>query len=595
MTVIAPISYRRKAWVVQPVPEVSVVEHLARTIRVAEPLARLLLVRGITDAGHAHTFLRPEFKNLYSPDLLPNMHAATERIVNAIRDGEQIVIFGDYDVDGITGSAMLWHVLNEAGAKVKIHIPHRVSEGYGLSTKAIEELVDAGAQLIISVDCGGTALEPVAAARARGVDIIVTDHHELGETLPDATVMVHPRMPGSAYPNGDLCGAGVAFKLAWALAQEISGGPKVRDVYRKMLVEFAALVGLGTIADVVPLLGENRILAKYGLAQLPRSGITGIQALIEAAGYSDRKIDGTAVGFGLAPRLNAAGRMDHADMAVELLTSADGQKAKEIAEYLEQQNRDRQSTERKMVEAAKKQIDQQLAAQGELPLVLVVHSEAHHAGVVGIVASRLVDQYHRPAFVLACDEETCHGSARGVPGFAIHEAIEHVRELLISGGGHAMAGGVKFKREYLDAFREGVNDYAAEVLTPDDLVPKLNIDTELTLREATPEFAGHLAMLEPFGRSNPMPKFLIGNVIISAPPRRVGATGAHLQLQLKQDSAAGRAIAFKCGDAEPYLPVGSAVDLVVEIKHDEYQGKPRAELMICDMARCDGTPMGKGE
>lgn len=591
MTVADPISFRQKSWVVQPAPEPASVESFAGALRVAEPLARLLMARGVTDPTAAHSFLHPEFKNLHAPELLPNMAAAAERLARAIQEKQQIVIFGDYDVDGITGTAMLWHLITAAGGNVKTYIPHRVEEGYGLSVKALEELADQGAQLIVSIDCGGTACEPVAAVRAKGVDIIVTDHHELGEVLPDATVMVHPRLAGSVYPNEHLCGAGVAFKLAWATAQLLSGGPKVSDTYKKMLVEFAALVGLGTIADVVPLVGENRILARYGLAQLPRSGLRGIQALIAAAGYGDRKIDGTAVGFGLAPRLNAAGRMDNADMAVELLTSADAAKATEIAEYLEQQNRDRQATERKMVEAAIKQIEQQLAAEGELPLVLVVHSEAHHAGVVGIVASRLVDKYHRPAFVLACDAAECHGSARSVEGFAIHEAIEHVRPLLISGGGHAMAGGVKFERKNLDAFRDGLNEYAAEVLSPDDLVPTLEIDTTISLKDANPDFAKHLTLLEPHGRGNPKPRFLISNVRISAPPRRVGSTGAHLQLMIKQDATTAKAIAFKAGEAERFLPVGADVDLVVEIKLDEYQGVPRAELMVCDIARCDGTPM----
>lgn len=591
MTIAEPISFRRKLWVVQPAAEAAATQQLSREIRISEPLARLLIGRGIGDPAMAHAFLRPEFKKLHSPELLPNMNVAAERLVRSIRDQEQIVLFGDYDVDGITGTAMLWHVISAAGGKVKTYIPHRVEEGYGLSVKAIEDLAADGAKLIVSIDCGGTACEAVAAGRAKGVDIIVTDHHELGETLPDATVMVHPRMTGSQYPNGDLCGAGVAFKLAWATAQLLSGGAKVSDVYRKLLVEFAALVGLGTIADVVPLVGENRILAKYGLAQLPRSGLTGIQALIAAAGYGERTIDGTAVGFGLAPRINAAGRMDHADMALELLTSADAAKAKEIAEYLEQQNRDRQATERKMVEAAIKQIEEQLAQEGELPLVLVVHSEAHHAGVVGIVASRLVDKYHRPAFVLACDAEECYGSARSVAGFAIHEAIEHVRALLISGGGHAMAGGVKFERKNLEAFREGVNEFAANVLSPDDLVAKLPVDTIITLREANVEFAKNLAMLEPHGRSNPKPKFLIQNLRISAPPRRVGSTGTHLQMMIKQGETTAKAIAFKAGDAERFLPVGAEIDLVVEIKLDSYQGVERAELLVCDMARCDGTAM----
>lgn len=595
MTVAEPISFRKKAWVMQPAPDAAAIQQLASAIRIPFPLAQILMTRGVSDAASAQAFLYPEFKKLHLPELLPHMREAAERLTRAIRQQEQIVLFGDYDVDGITGTSMLWHIITAAGGKVKTYIPHRVSEGYGLSVKAIEELADAGAQLIVSIDCGGTACEPVAAARARHVDIIITDHHELNDVLPDATVFVHPRLSGSHYPNEHLCGAGVAYKLAWATAQQLCNGEKIHTQYKNLLIEFAALVGLGTIADVVPLVGENRILARFGLAQLPRCGLTGIQALIAAAGYGDREIDGTVVGFGLAPRLNAAGRMDHADMAVELLTSADQSKAQEIAEYLEKQNRDRQVTERKMVEAAQKQIESQLAHEGDLPLVLVVHSEAHHAGVVGIVASRLVDKYNRPAFVLACDENECHGSARSIPNFSIHQAIEHVRHLLISGGGHAMAGGVKFERRHLDAFREGLNEYAANVLSPDDLIPRLEIDAEIKLGEVHSEFARLLAKLEPHGRGNPKPKFLISGVKISAPPKRVGSTGSHLQMLIRQDNVTARAIAFKAGDAEPYLPVGADVDLVAEIKLNEYQGVQRAEIYVCDIARCDGTPMETDE
>ncbi len=310
------------------------------------------------------------------------------------------------------------------------------------------------------------------------MDVVVSDHHEFGVELPAANAIVHPRLTETgrvaAYPNPDLCGAGVAFKLAWAVAQKICGAERVNDVYKQLLMDFTALAALGTVADVVPLTGENRIIVKYGLGQLLRTKIPGLRALIHAAGYgsgetggaAEKKLDCVAVGFTLAPRLNAAGRMGHAREAVELLTTASGERAEEIATYLETQNRQRQATERKMVDIATAQVRPETAEEAEsaevqavveLPHVIVVTHESFHAGVVGIVASRLVDAFHRPTFVLAKDEAGYHGSARSIPGFELHHAIEHVRDLLIAGGGHAMAGGVKLLHTNLDAFRERLN------------------------------------------------------------------------------------------------------------------------------------------
>ncbi len=362
-------------------------------------------------------------------------------------------------------------------------------------------------------------------------------------------------------------------------------------------------MALGTIADVVPLKGENRILVKYGLAQLTRTRFDGLKALIEAAGFTNagdensaRKIDCIAVGFSLAPRLNAAGRMGHAREAAELLTTATGERAGEIARWLESQNRERQSTEKRMVEIARRHID--AARENKSPenhdSVLLVADESFHAGVVGIVASRLVDCYHRPAFVLAIAGDECHGSARSIPAFALHQAIDHTRDLLISGGGHAMAGGVRLLRSNLAAFHERLNTFAASLLTPSDLTPRITADAPLTLADCDPNLAAHFAAmiesLAPFGSGNPRPRFTIENVRLAAPPRRVGATGAHLQLTISQPPHMQRCIAFRMGHREPELRSGALLNLLVEPHQSTWQGRTRLELHIIDFALRETSP-----
>ena len=608
-------SYRRKKWVVPPpAPQEDVaVEGFARALRMPPVIARLLINRGITDATAAAAFLDPRYRDLHPPHLLPNMDAAAIRIAAAVRAGEKITLYGDYDVDGITGTAMLWHTLKTAGANVESYIPHRVEEGYGLNTEAVESLINGGTQLLVTVDCGCSAVGPIVRAKERGVDVVVSDHHEFGADLPPAVAIVHPRAttagrpqeekPVSGYPNPDLCGAGVAFKLAWAVAQKLCGTEKVNEAYRNLLVEFSAMVALGTIADVVPLVGENRILVKYGLGQLARTRFEGLKALIHAAGYGDgkKKLDCMAVGFTLGPRLNAAGRMGHAREAIELLTTATGPRADEIANWLEAQNRDRQSTERRMAEIARQQVETRRSAaeEGAQELVLVAAHESFHAGVVGIVASRLVDLYHRPAFVLAKNQAAgeanaeCHGSARSIPGFELHQAIEHVRDLLISGGGHAMAGGVRLPLANLEPFRERLNAFARERLTEELLVPALPVDAILDLPDCNPHVIAMMEKLEPFGRGNPRPRFLVQNVQVSAPPRRVGATGAHLQLTISRPPHVQRCIAFKMGELEPQLPVGSQVNLIVEPRIDTWEGRHRVDLVVVDIARCNDEPFNE--
>ncbi len=578
------VGFKKKLWQL-PVTQPPTAEEilLCRELQCDQIIARLLVARSLNHVDLAREFLDPRLTRLHGPELLHGVTTAADIIARAIGERQRMVLFGDYDVDGITGTAMLWRMLKTAGADVRYYIPHRVEEGYGMSVPAVERIAADGCDLLISIDCGITALEPVARARSLGLKVIVSDHHAPGAALPEAQAIIHPLLGEPAYPNPHLCGAGVAFKLAWATANRLHGSPPLPTTYRNLLMEFLALVALATIADVVPLMGENRILVKHGLAQIQRSEFVGIQALIAAAGFEDRKIDGTAVGFFLAPRLNAAGRMDHAALAVELLTTPDQARAAEIARFLEKQNTQRQATERKIAESATAQVK----AMVDLPAGLVVWQQGWHAGVVGIVASRLVDAFHRPAFVLATDGQVAGGSARSIPGLDLHLAIEACRDLLISGGGHAAAGGVRLAHENLDLFRERFCAYVRQHMPANAFVPSMAVDGWMEPRQLTPELVEWLEKMAPFGHGNPRPRFALREARIQAPPRRVGAGGAHLQLQLNADGILSHAIGFRMGTLGESLYAGLMVDLVFEPKISEYQGRRRIEMHLLDAARSD--------
>ncbi|HUN80428.1 MAG TPA: single-stranded-DNA-specific exonuclease RecJ, partial [Phycisphaerae bacterium] len=422
---------------------------LAMALRVSPVVAQVILNRGITGVDHARKFLQPLASDMHPPEMLPGVTAAVERIAAAIQRGEKIALFGDYDVDGITGVAILWHCLRLAGADPTFFIPHRLEEGYGIKCDAIDSLAADGARLVISVDCGITAIEPAQAARARGVDLIITDHHapHVGANrlpvLPDALI-VHPTVGGDGYPNPHLSGAGVALKLAWGIAQRISGASRVSSAFREFLIDAMGLAALGTIADVVPLVGENRIIALHGLAGLARSKLPGVQALIESAGLRGKKLEGYDIGFKLAPRLNAIGRMGHARLAVEMLTRADYAEAMRIAQNLEKQNRARQALERRIATAAQEMvIREEQNRDGVRAIVLA--SEGWHAGVIGIVASRITEMFGRPTVMIALENGSGQGSARSIRNFHLSEVLHDCREHLLTFGGHAMAAGLKIQ------------------------------------------------------------------------------------------------------------------------------------------------------
>jgi single-stranded-DNA-specific exonuclease len=576
--------YRPKRWQIDS-PNAGAAE-LAGRLKVSPLIGQMLLNRGISGFEEAQAFLHPSLKTLAEPELLPGLTAAAQRLARAIRDGEKIVIYGDYDVDGITATSILWHAIKLLGGKADAYIPHRIDEGYGLNSEALGQIIDNGAKLIVTVDCGITALEPAAVARQRGVDLIITDHHQWhGDppVLPDCYAIVHPRLPGPgpAYPNPNLCGAGVALKLAWGIGQAALGASRVSESFREFLIEATALAALGTIADVVPLVGENRALAHFGLSGLQQSKLTGIRALIESAALTGKNLDTYDVGFLLAPRLNACGRLGHAALAVEMLTTAGETRAREIAIYLEAQNRARQTMERQIFDQALAQIESnRWAEDGHRALVLA--AEGWHAGVIGIVASRIVDRFCRPTVMIALGNGQGQGSARSIPGFHLARALESCAAHLVAYGGHEMAAGLKIEAAHLDDFRRAFCRVADALVTDEMLVPRLRVECVADLSQVTEGLIHDLQRLGPFGHGNRRPLLCIENATVAGPARRVGKTGDHLQLSVKQNRRTIRCIAFGAGDLIDRLAPDTAIRLAVEPSINEFNGRRNVELAVKD-------------
>jgi single-stranded-DNA-specific exonuclease len=585
--------HRAKRWKIET-PDAAAVEGLAGRLKVTQLVARILVNRHITSPDAASEFLSPKLLGLPDPDLLPGLGRAAARIAGAIAGKEPIVIYGDYDVDGITATSILWHAITLLGGIVKTYIPHRLDEGYGLNCEAIRQIIDEEARLIVTVDCGITAIEPAKIARERGVDLIITDHHEAHgnpPVLPECYAIVHPKVSlegrERAYPNQNLCGAGVAFKLAWGIGKAMTGGAKVSLAFREFLVEATALAALGTIADVVPLVGENRILAHFGLGGLKASRLTGIRALIESADLTGQNLTSYDVGFLLAPRLNACGRMGHAALAVEMLTTASSEKATEIATFLCSQNRTRQAMEREIFQQAVAQVEVN-GWDGEGHRGLVLGAEGWHAGVIGIVASRIVERFCRPTVMVALTNGTGQGSGRSVSGFHLANALEACGQYLLSYGGHEMAAGLKLETARLGEFREAFDAFARTNVSDEMLLPRITIDAVVELSQITEPVVRELERLAPFGQGNRRPILAVEDVTVAAQPRRVGKEGDHLQLTVRQGNATMKCIAFKCGHLFEQLKVETRVSLAVEPCVNEFNGRRNVELEVKDFRFGEG-------
>jgi len=563
-------------------------ERLAAAARISPVVAQLLLNREIAEPGAAQRFLASPLSGLHPPLTLPGVADAADRLARAIVEKRRICVYGDYDVDGVTGTAILLTLLNKLNAEVEFHTPLRLSEGYGLNAEKLRELARAGVSLVVSVDCGIASTVEAEVARDLGLELIITDHHEMkigldGPLLPAAATIVHPRLPGSAYPFGDLSGAGVALKLAWALAQRISSSEKVLPELREILLDAVGLAALGLVADVVPLRDENRIFVKHGLERIRARPSIGLRALLEGAGVkAEETITAEDVGFKLAPRLNAAGRLGCARLAIELLTTTAPGKAAELAQFLETQNAQRQALERRITQQAKEMVEQEFAADA----AVVVGASGWHAGVVGIVASRLVDHFGKPALVIAMQpgEAVATGSGRSIPGFALHTALHACDELLEGHGGHAAAAGFKVQTGRIDAFRNRFNAYAASHFPGGSPAPRLVLDAEVPLSALTFGLMKDLDKLEPYGAGNPRPKFLAAGLMVEA-PRLIGTGDVkkHLDFRVRQGDTVMRCVAWNMADRmEELLSAGGECCIAFTPKINEWRGNRKIELQVID-------------
>jgi single-stranded-DNA-specific exonuclease len=555
---------------------------LAAALGVHPVIARLLCLRGLGDVAEATRFLNPSIEHLNDPFKLADMTRAVERLERALAQRERIAIHGDYDVDGITSTVILRRALEMLGGDVVHFIPERLRDGYGLQTPAIERLHAERVSLVVSVDCGIRSTDAALRARELGVDLIVTDHHEPEGSLPPAYAVINPKRADCSYPDKHLAGVGVALKVVQALCDRAGKG--------KWLPAFVKIAAIGTLADVVPLVGENRVIARLGLASLSRGPHTiGLRSLLDASGLSGKTIDSYQVSFMLAPRVNAAGRMSTPDIATRLLLATDeamGEEARALAQQLNDENLRRQEEEADLVAQARKAIetDPSVGAHN----VLVVGGEGWHRGVIGIAASKLVDMFHKPAIVLSVDGETAHGSCRSIPDFDMLAALEHCSDVFIRFGGHKQAAGLTMEAARVPEFRARVNAYADDVLEPDQLRPRLRIDGPLNLRSISSELMRGLDSLGPFGMSNPRPVFHASGVEIVDGPRTL--KDRHLKMTFAQDGRRFRAIAWRAAERADFLTRNRAgVNLAFSLEKNEYQGETYFELNVCDVKGLDGS------
>jgi len=563
-------------------------ENIARMQRAAgipTVVAQLLVCRQITNPAHAREFLDAKLSALRDPEQLPGCSAAAARLHAALAERKRIIIHGDYDVDGMTGTALLWLCLRMLGGDVGYYIPHRIDEGYGLSCDTVRNLAAQRAQVVVTVDCGITAVEPARLAAELGVELIITDHHELGAELPAAAALVHPRLPGGGYPFDGLSGAGVAFKLAWAICQQSSGAKRVSPRMKDFLLQAVGLAALGTVADVVPLLDENRVLVKHGLESLAQRPTLGLAALLRLTKLdSKRRLDSDDVAFSLAPRLNAAGRLGQPQLAVELLVTDREDRATELAQYIDQLNASRQTLERSIQLAAGKLIKEQQESSD--PPALVLAERGWHAGIIGIVAGRLAEKHHRPVVLVAWDQlgiKPGVGSARSVPGFNLHAALAACSHHLVTHGGHAAAAGLKIEEQNIDAFRLEFCEHVAGELQDCATQPELRIDAEVPFSAFTLATVEQIDQLAPFGQGNSRPLLCTTEVTLMEPPRAIGGGNRHLALKLAQHGVAFRAVAFGGGEwLETLSAHQGPLDVAFHPVINEFRGRRNVELQVVD-------------
>lgn len=581
----------RKRWQVAPDP--GDFRHvLARTLNISDIAARLLAQRLQNHTiPAAEEFLAPNLRNLHRPWLLATMEKAATRIAAAIKDREKIVIYGDYDSDGVTASALLIRMFRSLNYPVTYYLPDRVDEGYGISENFVRTAARDGVKLVITVDCGVSNLMEVSALQDHGVDVIVTDHHEPGGELPAAYAVINPKRAESQYPFRELTGVGVAFKLAWAVCEKLSGSPKVTPEMRRALLDILPYCAIGTITDVAPLLDENRLIAAYGLKALEETKHPGLRALLGISGLDRKTISPRDISFRLGPRLNAAGRMGKADLALQVLVEEEPAAAIAAAERLEQENTGRQELCRKIHDEALALVREQVDLAADAAIVVV--GEGWHEGVIGIVAARLVEEFHRPSVVIALSPDGLRGkgSARGIPGLHLYNAMSRSRQRFESFGGHEMAAGFSLVRDQIAPFRKEINlechrqmEHCRKTTDLEPTEPVIHIDMETHLHQIGDQVMCELSRMAPFGQGNPVPVFLTRHIKIAGRPQLVGKTGQGFSFFASQKQVAYRAVAF--GHPEWMAEIDGGIeywDLVYTLSFNDFYTPARIELRVNDM------------
>jgi single-stranded-DNA-specific exonuclease len=571
MTASTLVARPRARWILPEAPDPAIVRALGEELLLPEPICRLLAARGFTPADTAKRYLRPRLDQLLPPEQLRDMGRAVERLMKAVRDGETILVHGDYDVDGMCSTTLMTRALTVLGGKVVPFIPQRLVDGYDLTDAGVRAAAAAGATVVVTCDCGTSAVAPVAKLQALGVDVIISDHHLPGGDLPNAFAVLNPKRPGCESEDKDLAAVGVAFKLALAVTRAMGGNENF--VYGML-----DLVALATIADIAPLRGENRVFARYGLRMLAETKNIGLRALIRATGLDNKVLTAGRVGFILAPRLNAVGRLGKALRGVELLMATNEHDANTIARELEEVNARRQEIDRAVLVRARERV---LALDLDETFGIVLAEDGWHPGVIGIVASRLVEEFGRPTILIGLEGDEGKGSGRSISRFDLHAGIGRSKHLLKRFGGHRSAAGVTIARDKVDEFARSFNEGARAVLTPDDLVPELRVDMEVALVDVTPEFEKLLHHLEPCGMGNPAPMLMTRGVHLAAPPRVVGTDG----LKLRIDTGGGKsleAIGWSLGPRIGELDITRPIDIAYRLERDEYQGVSRLQARLAD-------------
>ncbi|MBQ84293.1 MAG: single-stranded-DNA-specific exonuclease RecJ [Candidatus Marinimicrobia bacterium] len=554
-------------------PDTSHVFRLTEEFKTSEIIGRVLANRDIESLESSRSFFDPKLSQLHDPFLMKDMDIAAGMVAEKVKSGGRIFIFGDYDVDGTTGSSALFLFLTSLECDAKVYIPDRIKEGYGLSREGIDVAKDWGADLLISCDCGINATDEVAYANDQNLEVIITDHHMPDENLPEANAILNPKQPDCSYPFKGLCGGAVVFKLIQAVSQLL-------ELDDDLVHQYIDLITLGTAADIVPLTDENRIIVKHGLKSLSKTKRPGLRALLEVSGLGEKELTVGRLLFWAAPRINAAGRLGDANRAVQLMTTENLPESLKLARELDEENRQRQDLQQSMVDEAIMKVNAEVDLEKEKAIVL--WDDNWHEGVIGIVASKIKETYHRPAVIISLSNGTGKGSARSVKGFDLYENLTECRELLDGYGGHPMAAGLTLDRKNLEDFRTRFSNLAYETLADDDLVNSLDIEGEMDLNLIDGRFMDFLEKLAPFGPGNMTPKFITRHVIPVGNPRLVG-NGDHLKFRAKKGETSYDAIGFNMGNHYEKLITGKPIDIAYVVEKNEWQGRTSIQLNIRDI------------